>query len=150
MRHGLAGADKPGAELDARRSHPEVAGDRLAATDAAGNEDRNAIDMGEGLLGQNARRHGTDVTARLHPLDHDPIDSAAHQAPRDGQGRSKGKDTHSGLPDTPDRGCLGKSSRQHDVGDGAGNADIDQPVEVRVHDNEVDAERTIGEAPAWR
>jgi len=73
------GADEARAELHARRPHLEICQDRVAAADAARDEDRHLGDVRQDLLGEHAGRDGADVAARLHALDDDGVGRHAHE-----------------------------------------------------------------------
>src|SRR3546814_8357884 len=62
----LGGADEAGTELDARRAHLQIARDRFAAADAAGDEDRQVLrEFRADFLREHAGRDGADMAARL-------------------------------------------------------------------------------------
>src|SRR3546814_18455573 len=77
----LGGADEAGTELDARRAHLQIARDRFAAADAAGDEDRQVLrEFREDFLREHAGRDGADKAALLHPLAHQRIPARQPQA----------------------------------------------------------------------
>ena len=76
----LGGAGEARAELDADRAHLEIAGDRLAAADPAGDEHQVLVrQLGQEFLRQHAGRDRADMAAGLHPLDHQRIAARAQQ-----------------------------------------------------------------------
>ncbi len=79
MRDRFMGADKARAELHAGRAHLEISEDRLAAADAAGDENRHVRQMRQDFLRQNAGRDRADMAARLHALDDDGVGAHAHE-----------------------------------------------------------------------
>src|SRR5690606_5174316 len=74
----LGRAGETGAQLHAHRAHFEIAGDRFAAADPAGDEHQVLLGQrGKEFLGQDARRNRTDVAARFHSFDHQRIGPGA-------------------------------------------------------------------------
>ena len=138
------GADEARAELDADRAHFEIGGDRLAAADPAGDEHRNVLgDDGQDFLRQHRGRNRADMAAGLHALDHQRVGARAHQLLRQRQrGREADQLGAAGL-DPLDRPARRKAAGEHDMADLVLRADVDQLAQLRVHGDEVDAERPV-------
>src|SRR3546814_18032190 len=64
VRDGFARADESRTELAAGRAHFEIGDEGLAATAAAGDEDRPHPDHGQALRGQDARRYRAEIPPR--------------------------------------------------------------------------------------
>ena len=138
-------ADEAGAELDPDRAHFEVSGDRLAAADPAGDEDRNIFrDVGQDFLRQHRGRHRADVAAGLHALDDQRVGARAYQFLREGQRGREADQLRAARFDPVDRAARGKAAGKNDVGDAMIGADVDQLGQLRVHGDEIDAERPVG------
>ena len=127
----FGGADEARAEL-ARRPPPSPdSRDRLAAADAAGDEDRHVADLGQDLLGQHRCRHRADMAARLHALDHDRIGAGAHQLLGQDQGRGEAHQLGPALLD-PLHGDPGRQA--------AGEHDMARPCDRGRHRSAAGAE----------
>ena len=79
MRDQFRGADEPRAELHAGGAHLQIAHDRLAAADAAGNENRHVADLGQDFLGQHRGGDRADMAAGLHALDDQRVGARANE-----------------------------------------------------------------------
>ena len=137
-------ADEAGAELDPDRAHFEIGGDRLAAADAAGDEHRNVVaDVRQDFLRQHRRRDRADVAAGLHALDHQRVDVRAHQLLGERERGGEGHQLGAARLDLLDRPARRKPAGEHDVADLMLHAGVDQLAQLRVHGDEVDAERPL-------
>src|SRR5690606_28160731 len=130
----------------ASRAHLEVAGDRFAATDAAGDEDQVLVaQRGQELLREDAGGNRTDVAACLHALDNQRVGAGAEQLLGQGQRGGKDDDLAAERLDRLDAALGRNAAGQRDVADAVLGADFDQLEQVRMHGDQVDAERFGGE-----
>ena len=84
------------------------------------------------------------MAAGLHALDHQRIDVRAHQLLRERERGSEADQLGAARLDPVDRPARRKTAGEHDVADAVLRADIDQLAKLRVHGDEVDAERPVG------
>ncbi len=146
MGDALGCAGEAGAELHADRAHFEVAGDRLAAADPAGDEHQVLVGQRrQELLRQHRGRHRADVAAGLHPLDDQRVAARAQQLLRQRQCRGEHDDLRAERLDRLDAALGRDSAGEHDMADAVLAADLDQLEQHRVHGDQVDAERLAGE-----
>src|SRR5438552_8564492 len=150
MRDRLVGADKAGAELHAGRAHFKIGQDRLAAANPAGDKDWDVAQMRQNLLRQNRGRYRADMAAGLAAFDDDRIGAHAHELSRQHESRRETQDARPAGTDALDRGPARDAAGQHDVPDAMVDADIDQLQELRVHRDQVDPERALGQRGGGR
>ena len=144
MRDRFGRADEARAELHARRTHVEIARDRLAAADAAGDEHRHRFgDLGQHLLREHAGRNGADMATGLHALNHQRIDARPDQLLGERQRRREADDLGAALLDRFQRPLGRQAPGEHDMADLVLGAHRDQVEERRVHGDEVHPERLV-------
>ena len=141
----LVRADEARAELDADRAHFEIGRDRLAAADPAGDEDRDVLgDDRQDFLRQHRGRDRADMAAGLHAFDHQGVGARPHQLLREAERGGEGDQLGAVRLDLLDRPARRKPAGEHDMADIVLRADVDQLAELRMHGDEVDAERPVG------
>ncbi len=126
VRDRFIGADEPRAELHPRGSHLEIGQHRLAAPDAAGDEDWDLGNVRQYLLDEDTGRHRTDMAARLHALDDDGVGAHPNQLPGDHERRREAHKLDAGGIDAPNRGGARQGAGEDDMAHLARRADIDQ------------------------
>ena len=137
---------------DARAALVELlGGDRLASADAAGHEHRNLLrHFGQDFLRQHAGRDRADMAARFHALDHQRVDARSHQLLRK---RQRGRETDQlgaiGL-DRLDAALGRQATGQHHMAHLMLGAHRDQVEQLRMHGDQVHAERLVGQRPGRR
>jgi len=141
----LIGADKAGPELHARRPHLQIRQHRLAASNPAGNKDRHVAELRQDFLGQHARRHRSDVPARLATLNDDPIDLHADELACYAESRREAQNAGFTLFDSAHCGAARETARQYDMTHPMLGADVDQVEELRVEGDQVDAKGTTSQ-----
>ena len=142
MRDRFVRADEARAELDAGRAHLQIAGDRLAPADAAGDEHGQHVgDLGQHLLREHAGGDRADMAAGLHPLDHQRIDAGADQLLREASVGGEADHLGARRLDPLDRAAGRQPAGEHDMADVVAGADLDQLDQGGMHRDEVDAER---------
>ncbi len=151
MGDALARAGKARAQLHAGGAHFQIGGDRLAPADAAGHEHRNLLrHFGQDFLRQHAGRDRADMAARFHALDHQRVDARSHQLLRQRQrGRKADQLGAIGL-DRLDAALGRQATGQHDMAHLMLGAHRDQVEQLRMHGDQVHAERLVGQRPGRR
>jgi hypothetical protein len=138
-------ANKTRSELHTRCAHLDIRQDRLAAADAAGDKYRHFVQVRQHLLRQNGGRHRADMTTGLAPLDDDRVRPHTHELLCEDQRRRKAQHLRAGGADPLDCRAGRYAASQYDVANALPDADIDQFQELRMHRDQVDAERALGE-----
>ncbi len=141
----FGGADEARAHLAAGGAHAQIGGDRLAVADAAGDEHRHLAQVRQDLLGEHAGRDRPDVPACFHAFDDQRIRARAHQALGYGEAGGEAQQPGAAVLDPRQGGAIRQTAGQHDVGDPVRAAHLDQLLEPRVHDDQIDPERPRGQ-----
>ena len=148
MRNALGRTDETRAHLDASSTHVEISGDRLAMADAASDEDRQIRHVlaheREDLLGKHAGGDRSDMTARLHALDDQRIHAGTRKLSRDAERGRESEELGAAILDPRHGRFARQTAGQHDMADLMLAADVDQRIEIRMHDDQIDAEGLIG------
>jgi hypothetical protein len=142
----FGGAHEARAHLAAGRAHAQIGRDRLAVADAAGHEHRHLAQVRQDLLGEHAGRDRADVPAGLHAFDDQRVRAGAHQAPGDREAGREAEQPGAAVLDPRHGGAVRQTAGQHDVRDPVRAAHVDQLLEPRVHDDQIDPERPCGES----
>ena len=140
----FARGGEAGAELGAGGPHLQIGQDGLAAPQAAGDEYRHLLDMRQDFLRQHGERDRADMAAGLTALDHDGVGAGADQTFGQHQGRGEGDQLRAAVLDRAHRAAGRNAAGQHHMAHPGGGANAHQVVELRVHGDEVDAERQAG------
>jgi len=83
------------------------------------------------------------MPAGLHAFDDDGVDVRSHELLREAQRRGEGHELGAMRLDLLDRLAWRKPARKHDVTNLMLHADVDQLAELRMHRDEVHAERPL-------
>lgn len=83
----------------------------------------------------------------LGTLGDEGVDAGADQLVGDDRGRQEGHDLGAAVLDPLDHGHRRQPAGQHDVGHLLGMAGVDQPVQLGMHDDQVDAEGLGRQSP---